>query len=59
MPWEAGRAANTTATCAGPIRRGTSERSARPFFTWQLEDFHAKAKIEIVLTAALERMACL
>jgi hypothetical protein len=39
------------------VHQGTSRMPARPFFTWQLEDFHGKEKIEIILHAALERIA--
>ena len=41
----------------GYVHGGTSRMPARPFFTWQLEDFQGKEKIEIILLAALERVA--
>lgn len=39
------------------VHDGTSKMPGRPFFKWELEDFHGKEKIEIILTAALERVA--
>ena len=41
----------------GFVHQGTSKMIARPFFKWQLEDFRGKEKIEVILTAALERVA--
>jgi len=41
----------------GFVHQGTPRMAARPFFRWQLEDFGGKEKIEIVVTAALERIA--
>lgn len=39
------------------VHGGTSRMPARPFFLWQLEDFQGKEKIQIIVNAALERVA--